>query len=223
MTKPYLRLMQEESRDLANFLETLSPPEWDLPSLCAGWRVRDVVAHMAVGHTISVASYAAALVRHRFSTDDTSFTLAVGFADLHAPEQILARFREGTSAQPRGAARFVPTRELFTDHLVHHQDIRRPLGAPRVIPAERAAAALATLPRLSPRIGSRARMAGLRIVATDVDVVLGRGDLELRGTAEALLMALTGRPQAVADLSGTGVPLLTSRLIPSITTRKAVL
>ena len=223
MTTPYLRLMHEESRDLAAFLETLSPADWDVPSLCDGWRVRDVVAHMAVGHTISVPSYAAALVRHRFRTDDTSFTLAVRFADANAPEEILARFREGTSGRPRGAARFVPTRELFTDHLVHHQDIRRPLGTPRFIPADRAAAALGTLPRLSSRVGSRSRMAGLRIVATDVDVVLGSGDLELRGTAEALLLALTGRPQAVADLSGTGLPLLTSRLTPAVTTRKAVL
>ncbi len=222
MTKPYLRLMHEESRDLADFLETLSPPDWDVPSLCDGWRVRDVVAHMAVGHTISVASYAAALVRHRFSTDDTSFSLAVRFAHTSTTEQILAQFREGTSGRPRGAARFVPTRELFTDHLVHHQDIRRPLGAPRVIPSDRAVAALGTLPRLSSRVGSRDRMAGLRIVATDVDVVLGSGDLEVRGTAEALLMALTGRPDALADLSGTGVPLLTSRLTPSLTTGKAV-
>ncbi len=217
----HLRLMHEESRDLADFLETLSAPEWDLPSLCDGWRVRDVVAHMAVGHTTSVPAYAAAVVRHRLSTDDASFTLAVRLADAHSPEGILSRFREGTSGPPRGAARLVRAHELFTDHLVHHQDIRRALGAPREVPAARAAAALAALPRLSSRVGSRARMSGLRIVATDVDVVLGRGDLEVRGTAEALVMALSGRQHAIPDLTGTGVPVLTQRARPHVPTRKA--
>jgi uncharacterized protein (TIGR03083 family) len=220
-TYDYTRMMQEESRDLADFLTTLSPEEWDLPSLCDGWRVRDVVAHMAVGHTISVASYAAALVRHGLSTDDTSFTLAVRFADTHGPRAILALFRQGTSQRPRGAARLVPARELFTDHLVHHQDIRRALDAPRQVPAARLVAALETLPRLSSRVGSRARLSGLRVVATDVDVVLGRGALEIRGTAEALVMALTGRRQAITELTGDGVPLLTRAAAPPPNTRKA--
>jgi uncharacterized protein (TIGR03083 family) len=223
MTRPdYLRLMHEESRDLADFLGTLTPAEWDRPSLCDGWRVRDVVSHMVVGHTIRVSSYAAALVRHRFSTDEASFALAVRFADTHSPEQILAGFRDGTLGRPRGAARLVPPRELFTDHLVHHQDIRRPLGAPRTIPPARAAAALNTLPHLSSRVGSRARMAGLRVVATDVDVVLGHGDLEVRGTAEALVMALTGRHQAVADLTGRGAVLLGQQAASTSPTRRAV-
>ena len=178
---------------------------------------------MAVGHTISVASYAAALVRHRFSTDDTSFTLAVRFADAHTPEQILARFREGTSGRPRGAARFVPTRELFTDHLVHHQDIRRPLGAPRVIPADRAVAALDSAPAAElsgrqPRPDGRSADRGNRRRRRARRAATSRSG----GRRRPCCMALTGRPEAVADLTGTGVPLLTSRLTPAITTRKAV-
>jgi uncharacterized protein (TIGR03083 family) len=221
MRPDYLELMIEESRDLAAFLETLPRPAWDAPSLCRGWRVRDVVSHMAVGHTMPITSYAAALVRHRFSTDDTSFTLAVRFADQHSPEQILATFRAGTSGRPRAAARFVPTPELFTDHLVHHQDIRRPLGAPRRIPSDRAVAALGTLPRLSSRVGSRRRMAGLRVLATDVAFEHGHGDLEVRGTAEALVMALTGRAEVIDELTGSGVALLARRLDAATPTKKA--
>lgn len=221
MTRPdYLRLMHEESRDLADLLATLPQDAWDQPSLCEGWRVRDVVAHMAVGHTISVPAFAAALVRHRLSTDEASFTLAVEYAEAHSTRQVLARFREATAGRPRGAARFVPLRELFTDHLTHHQDIRRPLGLPRVIPSERALAALDSLPSLSGRIGSRARMAGLRVVATDVPFVHGAADLEVRGPAEALVLALTGRVEGLADLTGTGLPVLTRRLPSPAPTRK---
>ena len=34
--------------DLADLLEGLEEAEWDKPSLCAGWRVRDVAAHVAM-------------------------------------------------------------------------------------------------------------------------------------------------------------------------------
>ena len=140
----YQALMISESRDLAALLESLSAEQWDAPSLCAGWRVKDVVAHMAVGHTMPVLGFGAAVARHRFRISAASYALATSFADAHPVDQILALFREGTAARPGAAARFVPIRELFTDHLVHHQDIRRPLGLPRMIPADRLQAALAS-------------------------------------------------------------------------------
>ena len=173
MQPDYQALMTSESRDLATLLESLSAEQWDAQSLCAGWRVKDVVAHMAVGHTMPVLGFGAAVARHRFRISAASYALATSYADAHPVDQILALFREGTAGRPRAAARFVPVRELFTDHLVHHQDIRRPLGLPRVIPADRLHAALTALPRLSGRIGSRRRMSGLRVVATDVDFAHG--------------------------------------------------
>jgi len=39
-------LAQAERADLAALLTTLTPEQWDSPSLCAKWRVRDVVAHV---------------------------------------------------------------------------------------------------------------------------------------------------------------------------------
>ena len=38
-------LVVEERREWASFLRTLSKEQWDRPSLCDGWTVRDVVAH----------------------------------------------------------------------------------------------------------------------------------------------------------------------------------
>jgi len=40
------RLAREERADFAAFLATLSPQQWQAPTLCAGWLVRDVVAHV---------------------------------------------------------------------------------------------------------------------------------------------------------------------------------
>ena len=218
MEPDYQALMVSESRDLATLLEGLSAEQWDAQSLCDGWRVKDVIAHMAVGHTMPVLAFGAAVARHRFRISAASNALARSYADAHPVERILARFREGTQARPRAAARLVPIRELFTDHLVHHQDIRRPLGLSRVVPADRLQAALSALPRLTGRIGSRQRMSGLRVLATDVDFERGERGPELRGPAEALIMALAGRAAALGELSGSGVPTLAGRM-PAPTTR----
>ena len=38
--------VHQERQALLELLETLTPEQWDAPSLCAEWRVRDVVGHM---------------------------------------------------------------------------------------------------------------------------------------------------------------------------------
>ncbi len=211
MRFPYLNLMHEESRDLASYLGGLSDQEWTAPSLCTGWRVREVVSHMAAGHTASLGSYLSLLARNGFSVDRTSDGLARSFAGAHSNAEILAAFTRGTAGAPKGPTALVPKAELFTDHLIHHQDIRRALGHPRVVPADRLQAALAALGHLSARVGSKARMRGLRILAEDVPYEHGDG-ASLVGPAEALVMALSGRAAAASDLHGEGAGLLSRRL-----------
>ena len=48
------RLMQEERADFAAFLATLTPQQWQAPTLCAQWRVRDVVAHVISYDNVNV-------------------------------------------------------------------------------------------------------------------------------------------------------------------------
>lgn len=215
----YLRLLQEESRDLADFLDDLTEPEWDGATLCTGWRVREVVSHMAAGHTASLPGYLAQLARCGGSVQKVSETMARRFAAAHPPAQITAAFRRGTGGRPKGPTALVPIAELFTDHLVHHQDIRRPLGRPRAIPQARLLAALRSLGHLSARVGSKARMRGLRLLAEDVPFRTGTG-AEVCGPAEALVMALCGRADASTDLRGEGAELLARRLAAE-TTRAA--
>ena len=68
-----------------------------------------------------------------------------------------------------GLAKMIPLKERLTDHLIHQQDIRRPLGLPREIPAERLVAALDALPTIGGFLQSKKKAAGLRFVASDVD------------------------------------------------------
>jgi uncharacterized protein (TIGR03083 family) len=93
---------------------------------------------------------------------------------------------------------------------IHHQDIRRSLGRPRSVPADRLERVLGLVPG-NPRLGAGRRIRGLRLRATDVDWARGRGP-EVTGPGEALLMAMSGRAAALADLSGPGLRTLAERL-----------
>ena len=103
----------------------------------------------------------------------------------------------------RGISKVIKPAEGLVDHLIHHQDIRRPLGRPRVIPADRLVAALDVVPGLGGFVGAKQRVAGLRLVATDVDWSHGSGP-EVTGPGEAILLAASGRPAGLEDLSGEG-------------------
>src|SRR5690242_14314958 len=61
---------------LADLLETLSPEDWEHPSLCTGWRVRDVAGHLALVPTITVREMAAAAPHARFDPDRINTHLA---------------------------------------------------------------------------------------------------------------------------------------------------
>ncbi len=98
----------------------------------------------------------------------------------------------------------------LVDGTIHHQDIRRSLGRPRSVPPARLERVLALVPG-NPRLGAGRRIRGLQLRATDVDWAHGPGP-EVTGPGEALLMAMTGRRAALADLSGPGRAMLAARM-----------
>lgn len=112
--------------------------------------------------------------------------------------------------RPHGLTAGFGGRIGLLDALVHQQDIRRPLGLPRVVPAERLAVAL-PFALVAPPIAARPRVRGLQLVATDVDFAAGSGP-QVRGPGEALLMAVAGRADALGALSGPGAGLLAQRV-----------
>ena len=94
---------------------------------------------------------------------------------------------------------------------MHHQDIRRPLGRPRAISSDRLVAALDGLPTIGGFLKSKQRMKGLSWRATDVDWTFGEGP-EVSGPAEALILAASGRPVVLPEITGPGHAELASRL-----------
>jgi uncharacterized protein (TIGR03083 family) len=201
------RLARDERADLAELLATLSPEQWETPSLCTGWRVRDVVAHMLSYDELDGRALVARFAKGRFLPNRVN---AVGLAEsgTRGSDELLALLRD--HLEPRGFTAALGGMIAFLDCMIHQQDIRRPLGMPRQIPAERLAQGLRCV-MLAPPVGAFWRARGLRLVATDLDWSHGKGP-EVRGPGEAILMAAAGRRGVVGELTGPGQQTLAGRI-----------
>lgn len=201
-------LARLERLDLADFLQTLDPEHWDHPTLCERWRVREVVAHViSYEEPVGARDQLRRLRAVGFRPDRLNDAALADHVDRSPTDQI-AYLRE--HATPRGPTALFGGRVGLVDAMVHHQDLRRALGRPRTVPADRLAVALPFAVTAPPLRGFwRAR--GTRLVATDVAFAHGRG-AEARGPGEAVLMTMAGRRGAAADLTGPGAETLRRRL-----------
>jgi uncharacterized protein (TIGR03083 family) len=193
-----------ERLGLAALLDDLAPHEWDAPSLCAGWSVRHVVAHLTTATRWTVRRAVGGLLRHRGDLHGLFDAETRAVAAACAPAELVARLRETAHSLRRfpGASET----DQLVDVLVHVQDVVRPLGRPRTAPVERVLPALAHT-RDNAFFGSRTRLAGVRLVASDADWSAGTG-AELRGPAGDLLLVATGRGAGLAALTGPGVAVV---------------
>ncbi len=202
-----MSLAREERAELADLLATLTPAQWEAPSLCAGWRVRDVVAHMYSYEELGPVGLVGRFVRGGLRLDRVNAAGVAAYAD-RSPDELLALVRD--HQQPCGLTAGFGGRIALTDGVIHHQDIRRPLGLPRDIPAERMRVVL-EFARTAPTIGAAKRVRGLTLVATDLDWRAGSGPV-VEGPAEPLLMAVAGRRGVAGDLTGPGLGTLAARI-----------
>ncbi|WP_179758848.1 maleylpyruvate isomerase family mycothiol-dependent enzyme [Microlunatus parietis] len=202
-----MSLARAERADLANFLATLTPEQWDVPTLCDGWRVRDVVSHMISYEDHNLRDFVDRLRRAGFSFARLNDVARADYAHL-GPAELIAFLRAHLT--PQGSTAKFGGMVGLADAVIHHQDIRRSLGAPRAIPAERLRAVLPFAVTAPPLRGFW-HVRGVRVVAADLDWSYGRGP-EARGSAEAVLMALAGRATVARELTGPGAGVLQRRL-----------
>ncbi|MFC5136726.1 maleylpyruvate isomerase family mycothiol-dependent enzyme [Actinomycetospora rhizophila] len=208
MTAPSpVRFAQDERAELADFLAGLSPEQWDAPTLCHRWSVRDVVAHIISYDDLGPAAFVGRFVAGRFDPDQVNQVGVDQYAQM-SPDELLAELKG--HLHPAGLTARFGGRIGLVDGLIHHQDIRRALGAPREVPVERLATAL-PFARVAPPIRAFSRARGLHLVATDLDWSSGKGPT-VEGRAEPLLMAIAGRADALDELDGPGRSILADRV-----------
>lgn len=200
-------LAEQERQDLGDFLSGLEAEQWEAPSLCEGWRVRDVVAHIVSYGHLGVTGLAKRFVQGRLLLTRIN-SLGVAELDSATPAELLALLRRHT--KPQGPLAAFGGRIALVDGLIHHQDIRRPLGLPRQVPRDRLEQALPFAMIAPPlRVGWHVR--GVRLVANDLDWAAGRGP-EAQGPGEAILLCIAGRRGLAHELTGPGAEVLVQRL-----------
>jgi uncharacterized protein (TIGR03083 family) len=200
--------VRQEREALIADLDAFTAEQWDQQSLCTEWTVRDVVGHLISAIEVGPGPMLMGVVRSGFNMTRWQAADAKR-RGAASPADLLARYRTLVSSQrtPLGAKPVL----MLNDVIIHGQDIRRAVGVPHVFPAEHLAATLDAVRTINILIGTARRIAGLHLQATDLDWSTGSGP-EVTGTGEALLMAITGRSTALADLSGEGTAILRARM-----------
>ncbi|MGB8406349.1 MAG: maleylpyruvate isomerase family mycothiol-dependent enzyme [Mycobacterium sp.] len=196
-----------ERQDLVDLLGGLTAEQWDQPSLCTGWRVRDVAAHIIGYDELTGAETVREFVRGALLPPRINATVLARHEGRSTGELCEAMAEH---VVPRGLTTGFGGLIALSDGMIHHQDIRRPLGLSRDIPHDRLAAAL-DFARYAPLLRGIWRARGVRLVADDLEWSFGRGP-QACGPGEALLMVMAGRPCAINDLTGPGVDRLRRNL-----------
>jgi uncharacterized protein (TIGR03083 family) len=182
-----------ERRALAGHLATLDADQWEHDSLCAGWTVRDVAAHLISTPQTGWREIVrmTPLFLKGYNRAIYEITKELGKA---SPESILEQYDRFD-----GSRHHVPVTthvEPLIDALVHTQDVLRPLGIDHEMPVEAAAFAADRAYRGAVFFGTAGRLRPLRLVATDTGWVRGRGDRVVEAPMQELLMFVTGRAAA---------------------------
>ena len=197
-------VIHTERKALASDLTGLGGDQWSRPSLCGGWTVRNVLAHMTATAKMTPPAFFGKLAGSGFSFNGLQ-EKGIAAESGGSPSDTLARFEEVISSvkHPPG-----PDDTMLGETIVHSQDIRGPLGIQHAYPVDAVVRVADFYKGSNLLIGTKRRIAGLRLRATDTGWSHGSGP-EVSGPILSLVMAMTGRP---ADgLSGEGSATLRSR------------
>lgn len=189
LTDPLARETAAERERLAALLADLDPDQWAADSLCTGWRVREVVAHMTMpyrhtGETVMAGIAAAGGDFNKYADEQARLDTAAA-TDAELLECLRANIHHPWQPAPGGQA------GALSHDVIHGLDITEPLGLPRP-PADRIRQVLAGAgPAQLAYFG--VDLTGRRLAATDTDLVLGDGPEVTELPAAEILLAVAGR------------------------------
>lgn len=188
-----------ERTELAAMLGGLRPDQWAAPTLCAGWRVREVVAHMTMPYRLTMPAFLRGMVRARGNFNRMADRQARADTARLDDARLLASLRDNVAHpwKPPGGG----TAGALSHDVIHGLDISVALGLDRRVPPERVAMILAGMrDRNVSYFGTD--LSGVRLAATDLDWAYGEG-APLRGAAQDLLLVICGRRLPPGLLDGT--------------------
>jgi uncharacterized protein (TIGR03083 family) len=197
-------MIAAQRAELAEVLAGLPGPGWDEPTLCAGWRVREVVAHITMPFRYGRGRFALELARSRGRFNEMADRVARRDAAVLSSADLTEAVRSNTGHpwKPPGGG----YAGALAHDLVHGLDITVPLGlavglAVPPVPEERLRPVLpASLDDRSVKFFG-VNLDGIELRASDMDWSLGSGE-PLEGAAADLLLVLCGRTLPAGRLSG---------------------
>jgi uncharacterized protein (TIGR03083 family) len=206
------QLIHEERSAIADTLAALTSSQWAEPSLCGAWSVQVAAGHILAGAEQTRANFMKRMLANglRFNTMMDRDARRIGTLP---PSEIITRLRATTTTTNRPPA---PVMTMLGEIVVHGHDIRGAIGEPSTTNPEAIAACLQMFSGANFPVGTKKRIGGLRLVATDAGWTHGTGD-EVSGPGISLLMAMTGRRGGHDGLSGDGLAVLRSRMPAALT------
>jgi uncharacterized protein (TIGR03083 family) len=197
-----------ERRELARVLSDLPGLAWDVDSLCAGWRVREVVAHMTMPFRYSAARFAAELARSGGRFNVMSDRIARRDAAAISAAGLLSVLQDNATHpwKPPGGGYM----GALTHDVIHGLDITVPLGSNRRVPEDRLRAVLDVIAAPKARNHFGTDLTGVELRAEDIDWAYGSGQ-QLSGAAQDLALVLCGRKLPPGRLQGEPAARFTDR------------
>jgi uncharacterized protein (TIGR03083 family) len=193
---------------MADTIEDLTPAQWSTDSLCDGWTVGRLAAHILAGAEQTGGHFARGMLTTGFRFSALMERDIDDRAEL-SPSQVADRMRQRTTTTNHPPA---PVAAMLGEIVVHGEDLRRPLGLPSWSAGDDASnACLDMYVKATFPVGGKKRIEGLRLVSTDTGWSHGTGP-EVKGPAMSLILAMTGRAAAAGDLAGDGAPAMRGRL-----------
>lgn len=203
-------LIHHERAAMADTLGGLASGQWTESSLCNGWSVQVAAGHILVGAEQTRGRFFKRMVANGFRFN-TMMDRDARRAGALSPTEIVERLR-ATASTTNGPP--APVMTMLGEIVVHGEDIRRPLGVAGGTSPEATAACLEMYQGAGFPVGTKQRIAGLCLVATDLDWSHGTGP-EVSGPGLSLLLAMTGRTAGLDDLCGDGLTSLRTRMAPA--------
>ncbi|GAA2793431.1 maleylpyruvate isomerase family mycothiol-dependent enzyme [Saccharopolyspora taberi] len=187
-----------ERTELAALLDDLAPEQWEAPSLCTGWRVREVAAHMSFGFRYSLPRIAAELLKARGNLNRMTDRCARADATAFSTAELATALRDNARhpwKPPVGGI------EAALGHdVVHGLDITVALGHDRRVPEDRLRVLLDGVTPKSLRFFG-ADLDGVQLRADDLGWSFGAGT-PLTGSGQDLLLVAFGRKLPPGRLRG---------------------
>ena len=199
-------VIHDQRKALAADLKGRGGEEWATPSLCTQWTVRDVLAHMTSAARLTPPAFFGKLIGSGFNFEKVQASGIAGNRGS-SPADTMARFEAVLTSvkHPPG-----PADTWLGETIVHAEDIRRPLGIVHHYPTDAVVQVASFYQGSNLLIGSKRRIEGLTLRATDAEWSHGTGP-EVAGPILSLVLAMTGRKAPIDDLTGEGVATLRSR------------